>query len=244
MKNEKCKKGRPSFLFHSSFFIAAGVVSFLLLTTACTQPPAPSPNYREYAYVTNGKSDSVSVIDLRTFRVAATVPVGRGPTGVAASPTKNEIYVVNTDSDNVSVVDAEQNKVVAAIGVHRAPEFIDVSRDGARAYVANSGSANVSVIDLAQRKVVANIGVGGQPWLARVSPDGKTVAVSNNADGSVSIIDTGKLAVRATVPVCRVPARHRDSSRLQQGLRRLHRLEPGGGRRPAAGEAAGAARRW
>ena len=193
----------PFAICHRS--VATLAIVALVSFAACTQPPPPSPNYREYAYVTNGKSDSVSVIDLRTFRVAATLTVGRGPTGVASSPTKNEIYVANTDSNNVSVIDAEKNAVVATIGVHRAPGFVDVSRDGRRAYVANSGSANVSVIDLDQRKVMATIGVGGQPWLARVSPDGKTLAVSNTAGDSVSLIDTDKLAVRATVPVCKEP---------------------------------------
>src|SRR5713226_6675508 len=53
------------------------------------------PTYREYAYITNGKSDTVSVIDLRTFRLAKTLKVGSAPTGIAMNSRKNEIYVVN-----------------------------------------------------------------------------------------------------------------------------------------------------
>ena len=68
--------------------------------------PNLDPAYREFAYITNGKSNTVSVIDLRTFRLQRTLHVGVGPTGVAANPKKNEIYVVNTGSANVSVVDA------------------------------------------------------------------------------------------------------------------------------------------
>jgi len=110
--------------------------------------PAYGPAYREYAYVTNGKSNTVSVIDLRTFQPAKTIRVGGEPTGIAANHKKNEVYVVNTQSNSVSVIDAERNEVVATIGVHAGPYFIDVSEDGKRAYVANSKSANVSVIDL------------------------------------------------------------------------------------------------
>src|SRR5512146_3581523 len=106
-----------------------------------------------FAYVSNGKSDSVSVIDLSQFRVVRTIGVGRNPTGLAASPTRNEIYAVNTASDNVSFIDCANNTVVATVGVHRAPYFMDVSSDGRRGYVANSGSANVSVIDLEKRSV-------------------------------------------------------------------------------------------
>jgi len=106
--------------------------------------PNYGPAYREYAYVTNGKSNTVSVLDLRTFALAKTIAVGLAPTGIAANSQKNEIYVVNTGSNNVSVIDAEKNAVEATIGVHGRPYFIDVSEDGKRAYVANSGSANVS----------------------------------------------------------------------------------------------------
>ncbi|MGB8987686.1 MAG: hypothetical protein WCC37_13895, partial [Candidatus Sulfotelmatobacter sp.] len=70
--------------------------------------PDYGPAYREYAYVSNGKSNTVTVIDLRTFQLAKTIPVGVSPTGIAANSKKNEIYVVNSGSNNVSVIDAEK----------------------------------------------------------------------------------------------------------------------------------------
>jgi YVTN family beta-propeller protein len=167
--------------------------------------PDYGPAYREYAYVTNGKSNTVSVIDLRTFEPAKTIAVGLEPTGVAANLKKNEIYVVNSGSNNVSVIDAEKNAVVATIGVQGKPYFIDVSEDGKRAYVANSGSANVSILDLEKRALLGNVRVGSAPGLARVSPDGATVVVSNRSDNTVSVIDTKLLRVRATLPVCQQP---------------------------------------
>src|ERR1700692_2726673 len=167
--------------------------------------PDYGPAYREYAYVTNGKSNTVSVIDLRTFEPAKTIPVGIEPTGIAANSKKNEIYVVNTGSNNVTVINAEKNAVVATIGVYGRPYFIDVAEDGKRAYVANSGSANVSVIDLEKRVVLGNVRVGAAPGLARVSPDGATVVVSNRGDNTVSLLDAKSLRVRATLPVCQQP---------------------------------------
>jgi YVTN family beta-propeller protein len=130
--------------------------------------PLYRPLYREYAYVTNGKSNSVAVIDLtadpvRGFTVVKTLQVGSDPTGVAANPKRNEIYVVNTSSANISVIDAEQNRVVATIGVGGRPYFVDVSPNGGRAWVANSGSNNVSVLDLDHHMVVATLRVGRSP---------------------------------------------------------------------------------
>src|SRR5262249_46347126 len=121
--------------------------------------PDYGPLYREYAYVTNGRSNSVSVLDLTPrplprFNVIKTIAVGTNPTGVTANSKKNEIYIVNTDSSNVSIVDAVRNQVTATIGVQGKPYFIDVTPDGNKAFVANSGSANVSVIDLDHRMVL------------------------------------------------------------------------------------------
>jgi YVTN family beta-propeller protein len=54
-------------------------------------------------YVTNGGSNTVSVID-DTATVVATIPVGDGPYGVAINPTNGLVYVTNVSSNTVSVV--------------------------------------------------------------------------------------------------------------------------------------------
>ena len=121
------------------------------------------PSYREYAYVTNGKSNTVTVIDLRTFQPAKTIRVGTEPTGVAVNPRRNEVYVVNSGSGSLNVIDAESNAVTATITTQSKPFFISVSDDGKRGYVANSASNTVSVIDLDRHAVNQNIRVGAAP---------------------------------------------------------------------------------
>src|SRR5215469_1220024 len=177
----------------------------LCVFCGCSDQPEPVPNYHEYAYVTNGGSNTVTVIDLRALTVLKTIAVGKSPTGVAANPRRNEIYVANTDSNNVSVIDAESNRVVSTIGVHRSPFFVEVSSDGTRAYVANSGSSNLSVIDLEQRKVVKTIVTGNGSNLARLTPDGKSLVVALRDEDSVAIVDTAQMALRAKVRTCGKP---------------------------------------
>lgn len=163
----------------------------VIAVTGCQSnefPDYPS-NYREYAYITNGGSNTVSVLDVVNLRQDRVIPVGVDPTGVAVNPKRNEIYVVNTGSNSVSVIDAQKKAVVATIPVKQRPYFISVNAAGTRAYVANSGSNNVSVIDLGKRRAIATVGVGEAPGVAAISPDGKTLVVSNRLGGSVSIID-------------------------------------------------------
>lgn len=156
-------------------------------------PDVPA-GYREYAYVTNGKSNTVSVLDLVNLRADRTLRVGDNPTGIAANPRRNEIYAVNTKSGSVSVIDAANNTVVSTIPVHREPYFISVDAAGGRAYVANSGSNSVSVIDLDKRREITAVGTGEGPGLARVSPDMRSVVVSNRGSGSVSIYSAAPYA--------------------------------------------------
>ncbi len=161
----------------------------LLALTGCHRNTFPSfpANYREYAYVTDGASGTVTVLDLVNIRQERTLQVGRRPTGLAVNAKRREIYAVNTGGDSVSVIDAERNKVVYTMAVHHAPYFISVDPEGRRAYVANSGSNTVSVLDLAQHREIAAVPTGDGPGLARVSPDNRSVVVSNRTAGSVSI---------------------------------------------------------
>ena len=159
-------------------------------------------NFREYAYVTNSGSNTVTVLDLVNLRQDRVLAVGQNPTGVAVNPEKNEVYAVNTGSGTVSVIDAARNRVVSTIPVHRKPYFISVDSTGRRAYVANAGSNNVSVIDLDKRREIRVIGVGEGPGLAKISPDGDSLVVTNRISGSVSIIDAKSFRVRAVFSGC------------------------------------------
>src|SRR6185436_16738659 len=62
----------------------ASATSGLLLLTALGAATAAMADGK--AYVGNFKDDTVSVIDVRTATVTATVPVAAGPHGMAASP--------------------------------------------------------------------------------------------------------------------------------------------------------------
>lgn len=168
-------------------------------------------NYREYAYVTNGESNTVAVLDMVNLRVDRVLRVGSQPTGIADNPTRNEVYAVNTSPDaangSVSVIEAESNRVAATIPVRRLPYFISVDAQGKRAYVANSGSNNVSAIDLDSRREIAVVGSGEQPGLVRISPDSRTLVVTNRGGNSVSIYSVSEnnrkpLSLRSVIEGC------------------------------------------
>src|SRR5665213_653673 len=168
--------------------------------------PQYPANYREYVYVTNGGSGTVTVLDVVNLRLDRELQVGQNPIAVAASPTVNEVYVVNsgtdTGSSSLSVINAENNSVAATIPLHRQPVSIEIDAAGKLAYVANSGSNSISVVDLKNRRELAQVGVGEQPVAARLSPDGKTLIVANRRGNSVSLFDAATMSIRSVFSGC------------------------------------------
>ena len=168
-------------------------------------PQYPS-NYREYAYVTNGASGTVSVLDVVDVRLDREVLVGPNPVAVVAHPARNEVYVVNSGNaegrGSLSVLNAESNSVVATVPLHLHPVSIDLDATHDLAYLANFGSNSISVIDVKARREIAQIGTGEQPVAARVTPDGNTVVVANRGGNSVSLIEAASRRVRAIFEGC------------------------------------------
>jgi YVTN family beta-propeller protein len=186
--------------------LALGLVALALAGCRPHDFPQYPANYREYAYITNGDSGTVTVLDMVNLRIDRELAVGQNPVAVAASPTRNEVYVVNSGpaggSGSLSVINAENNSVAATIPLHKQPVSIDVDAAGKLAYVANSGSNSVSVIDLKDRREVAQVGTGEEPVAARIAPDGKTLVVANRRGNAVSIFDGASLQVRAVFGGC------------------------------------------
>jgi YVTN family beta-propeller protein len=184
-------------------------LSLLPLTLVGCRPhdfPQYPANYREYAYVTNGSSGTVSVFDVVNVRLDRELAVGQNPVAVAASPTRNEVYVVNSGAagaqGSISVIDTVKNTVAATINVHRTPVSIEIDPAGKLAYVANSGSNTISVLDLQTRRETGFIGTGEEPVSARLAPNGKTLVVANRHGNSVSLIDPATRTVRAFFEGC------------------------------------------
>jgi YVTN family beta-propeller protein len=199
-------------------------VSVVLVTLTGCRPhdfPQYAPNYREYAYIPNSGSGTVTILDVVNVRIDRELQVGQNPIAVAASPTRNEVYVVNAGAANgsgsISVIDAEHNTVSVTIPVKRQPVSIDLDSTGNLAYVANSGSNSISVVDLAAHRVLAELGAGQHPVAARISPDRKTLVVANRGADSVTLIDPKTGNVRSVFNGCpgaQAPVILPDSSKI------------------------------
>jgi gliding motility-associated-like protein len=166
--------------------------------TPITATITATPLSTGYAYIANGGSNTISVINTTTGSVVTNIIVGNHPHGIAISPDGSKVYVTNLLSSSVSVINTVNDMVIATIPVGVNPDGICISPDGNTLYVANDGSNTVSVIDLSTKQLVANIPVKGALGIA-ITPDGKRVYFATLA--GVGVINTSTNTVVTTVPV-------------------------------------------
>ncbi|HEY4327213.1 MAG TPA: beta-propeller fold lactonase family protein [Mucilaginibacter sp.] len=160
-----------------------------------------TPSLKGFAYIANFGSHNVSVINIATNTVVATVPVGADPLGVSVSPDGSKAYISNEFDNTVSVINTSSNTVAATIPVGASPSGLAVSPNGSRLYVANGVSNTVSVINTANNTAIATITMGSLPFGIAVSPDGSSVYVSNYNSNTVSVINAASNLVIATISV-------------------------------------------
>ncbi|MGW0707337.1 beta-N-acetylglucosaminidase domain-containing protein [Streptomyces sp. NPDC002643] len=142
------------------------------------------------AYAANQGSNTVSVIDISSGKVTASVAVGRVPAGLALTPDNSTLWVANYTDGTVQPIDTGTLTAGATIAVGDGPENMAITPDGRTLYVANIHDNTVSPVDLTARTAGTAIPVGPRPFNVVASPDGKRVYVSNSGGSTVTPIDT------------------------------------------------------
>jgi YVTN family beta-propeller protein len=147
------------------------------------------------AEVRTAAPNSVAVVDPETNRLVADIPVGTGPTSVAAGD--GAVWVTNTADQTVMRIDPGTGTVRQTVRVGDGPSGIAF---GAGAiWVANGLAGEVSRIDVKTNEVVQKIPVGNSP--AAVAFGERAVWVANADDRTVSRLNPASGHVDEPIPV-------------------------------------------
>lgn len=99
------------------------------------------------AYVTNGRGDDVSVINLDTLATIGHIDVhGQNPDAVIYDEASGHVLAMNGDSNSISVIDPKQGKELTTIPLAGNPEFA-VSDDSGNVYVNLEDKGKLAHID-------------------------------------------------------------------------------------------------
>ena len=148
-----------------------------------------------YAIVTHPTQDAVSLVDLMTYDVTATIPTGPLPNYAVFSPDGKNVYVSNAGNNTVSDVDVAKTIVLRNVLVGGSPEHLVLSRDGKRLFVNNIDDGTVSAVDIKLGKVSSTFSVGSTLHGIDLSDDEKTLFVASLGDDKIASIDleSGKM---------------------------------------------------
>jgi YVTN family beta-propeller protein len=107
------------------------------------------------AFVSNGREDKVSIVDLATLKTLERVPTEKNPDAILFVPGTDEVYAFNGRSQSVTVIAAVSGKVVATVPLGGKPEFAQADIEAGRVYNNIEDKNEVAVLDAKTHAVVA-----------------------------------------------------------------------------------------
>jgi YVTN family beta-propeller protein len=111
-------------------------------------------------FTSNGKADTVSVIDLNTLKHVAEIKAGKKPDAITYDPGTDRVFVSNGDSNDVTIIDATAGKVLATVPVGGAPEYSAFDGKGT-AWVNLEDKNSFVTIDIKSQKVTKTTPIAG-----------------------------------------------------------------------------------
>ncbi|MDE3015941.1 MAG: YncE family protein [Pseudomonadota bacterium] len=106
-----------------------------------------------YGFATNGKTDKVTVFDLKTLAAKSEIKTGKKPDGIIYDPATKRVFVFNGGSDSASVINAASAKEIGTIALKGKPEFAVADGHG-HVYVNLEDKNEMLAIDSRHMKVM------------------------------------------------------------------------------------------
>jgi len=104
-------------------------------------------------FISNGKSDSVTIFDLKTLAVLGEVKVGKKPDALSYDNFTERLFAFNGESNSATVIDGKSGKVVSTIALGGGPEFAASDHKG-HVFVNLEDTSETLMLDAAKFTVM------------------------------------------------------------------------------------------
>ncbi len=172
---------------------SAGMLALLIACTVRSAPLRASGSYE--IFVSDERSGNVTVIDGSDFKVLATIPVGKRPRGIHASPDGKTVYVAlsGTPIEGPPPLDAAGNPILK-----KNSKSDDDDDDNAQ---ADKSADGIGIVDVAERKLIGKLHAGSDPEEFALSRDGSRIYVSNEDIKASSVLNVTTGRIEHIIPV-------------------------------------------
>jgi YVTN family beta-propeller protein len=144
---------------------------------------------------------ALHIIDLSSFKVLKTLPLGSPATGVCVLPEGTTAYISHNNG-LVSVFDMNKEKFVRKLKVGNSCADVVCSYTGKDILVTDINARNkVAFVDTTNEVSKGVAVVGANPRKAAFSLDDSYAFVNNSGSRSVSVLDMTKRAVLGNIPL-------------------------------------------
>ena len=126
-------------------------------------------------FITNERSNDISVIDGASLEIERTIEIGDRPRGIGISPDGTELYIAVSEENVIAALDLNTLELLRKFQAGSDPETFAVHPNG-NIYISNEDDAKASVFNPRTGEQIAEIQVGLEPEGVAISPDGKQVA--------------------------------------------------------------------
>lgn len=188
---------RRSLVLSLAFNYAASIGKGFLFSPVFSAVIPDRPVLGATGYVTNFGSDTITIFDRKTMKVAGTVPTGRGPRMTAIDQARGRAYVALSADDAIEVIDMALGEVISRIKLNTGddPRELALTPDGAVLLTANYGSHSVSVIDPVSLLEVGRVPAGQGPGSVLIDRSGRIAYVFNALSSNITMIDVPNRSV-------------------------------------------------
>lgn len=205
-------------------FLVFSLLVLIAAFSSCKKDNKPLNIDYPAAFVVNGESNNLSVINLTTDKVTETIDLNGAtfPHHVYLNPDKTRIAVAITSTDlsgghgghggssktyKVLVIDSKTGEIHHTLELPKLPHNAIFSPDGSELWVgqADATQSKVLVFNTSNFSEKASIVVGKGLSEVTFSADGMKVFAANTDDNTVSIINPANKSVLSTIPVGNSP---------------------------------------
>lgn len=168
------------------------------------------------AFVANGMSNTVTVVDAVSKMVLETIEVGANPVG-AWPGMDGMMYVDNEDGQSISMIDGMTNMMINTLNLGFMPGMAARNTmmnqmwvsdpNGSMIHMWERNNAGVHMIGKSYDDYIhkGEVAVGSGAHAIAFSKDGKTGYVTNQNEGTVSVVDVANLKETMKITVGKKP---------------------------------------